>query len=67
MKNPKDKDREPANPAVVDEIRRRCPEGRVACAQAFAIAAELDVTPRDVGRAADELGYKIHNCQLGCF
>jgi len=39
----------------------------VPCAAAFAIAEELGLPRLAVGRAADELGLKISDCQLGCF
>lgn len=41
--------------------------GKIDCAQAFSIARELSISPKEVGAAIDELGIKIHNCQLGCF
>ncbi|NLE23372.1 MAG: hypothetical protein GX624_11435 [Actinobacteria bacterium] len=40
---------------------------RIACADAFRIARDLGVSVADVGRACDELGIKVMQCQLGCF
>ncbi|MBE0528738.1 MAG: hypothetical protein IH629_06010 [Thermoleophilia bacterium] len=40
---------------------------RIACADAFKIAKDLDVAIADVGRTCDELGIKMMQCQLGCF
>jgi len=40
---------------------------RLACADAFRIARDLDVPVAQVGRTCDELGIKITQCQLGCF
>jgi hypothetical protein len=34
---------------------------------AFEVAAKLGVPRREVGEAANELGLKIVDCQLGCF
>ena len=48
-------------------LRDRCTDGSIACAQALALAKELGVTPAAVGGAADDLGIKIRDCQLGCF
>lgn len=52
---------------LVAELRRRAREGRVPCAAALAIAHELGMAPQAVGRAANEAGIKIADCQLGCF
>jgi len=52
---------------IAKAIREKCPEGKLPCAVAFAIAKELGVSPMDVGRKANELGVKIIECQLGCF
>lgn len=40
---------------------------RLACADAFRIARDLDVPVAQVGRTCDELGIKMTHCQLGCF
>ncbi len=42
-------------------------EKRIACEDAFRIAAEFGVGVADVGRTCDELGIKVMRCQLGCF
>ncbi len=49
------------------ELRRRSRDGRISCGAAFAIAEELGLPRLAVGRAADELGLRITDCQLGCF
>jgi len=48
-------------------LRERSVEGKITCAAAFKIADDLGVKREEVGRAADELGIRIKNCQLGCF
>ena len=53
--------------ALARELRHRAPDGRLACAAALKLADELGVPRRDVGEAADALGIKIVDCQLGCF
>ncbi len=50
-----------------DEILNISQNGKIDCAQAFLIARKLNITPKEVGAKIDELGIKIHNCQLGCF
>jgi hypothetical protein len=53
--------------ALEEEILRFSKDGGINCAQALAIAQKLKVAPARVGNKIDELGIKIHNCQLGCF
>jgi hypothetical protein len=54
-------------PEVKQAIEAAAREGRLACADAHRLAAELKVAPLVVGQAADALGIKIVSCQLGCF
>jgi hypothetical protein len=49
------------------ELKRRARGGRLGCAAAFAVAEKLGIPRLEVGRAADELGIRIADCQLGCF
>ena len=42
-------------------------DDRLTCRDAQAVADELGLKPGDVGRAADELGIRIKDCELGCF
>ena len=48
-------------------IRDRVVEGCLPCATAWDIARELTIKRIDVGRAAEGLGIRITQCQLGCF
>ncbi len=52
---------------VADAVRDAAIERRLPCAEALAVAARLGVEPRVVGEAANALGIKIVECQLGCF
>ena len=52
---------------VAEEVKRRAPGGRLPCAVALELAAELGVAPLAIGQAANRLGIKITDCQLGCF
>ena len=56
-----------ADAKLAEEVRRRAPERRLSCAVALEIAEKLGVPPIEVGQAANELGMKIVDCQLGCF
>lgn len=57
----------PVNEKLAEEMKRRAVEGRLPCAVAFQIAERLRVPRLEVGQAADELGLRITDCQLGCF
>jgi len=48
-------------------IRERAVEGGLPCATIWDIAQELTMKRIDVARAADGLGIRITQCQLGCF
>ncbi len=52
---------------LAEEVKRRAPQGRLPCAAALRLATELRVAPSVVGEAANLLGIKITDCQLGCF
>ncbi len=41
--------------------------GWIACHDAFAMAAKLDVPPKIVGKLANLVDTRIKECQLGCF
>ncbi len=43
------------------------PEGHVTCARALALARRLGVEAGRVGEAANRLGLRVVDCQLGCF
>ena len=53
--------------ALVERIRSSIVNGRLPCPAAFRIAAELGITPLEVGEKATQLGIKISRCQLGLF
>ncbi len=48
-------------------IREVAQGNRLSCDQAHALAAELRMTPEDLGRICNELKIKIVVCRLGCF
>lgn len=52
---------------VTEAVKAAATEGRLTCARAHQLAAELNVPLLLVGQAADALGIKIVACQLGCF
>ncbi|MBM4431192.1 MAG: hypothetical protein FJ026_12720 [Chloroflexi bacterium] len=52
---------------IAAQIKASLAEDRLPCPSAFKIARRLEVSPQEVGQAANELGVKISRCQLGLF
>jgi hypothetical protein len=50
-----------------EEIMKKAVDRKLPCAAARKMAEDLGLPYSEVGAAADELGIKIKNCQLGCF
>ncbi|MEJ5310004.1 MAG: hypothetical protein WHX52_09545 [Anaerolineae bacterium] len=66
------KDKKVPDDFVVDAtlaaaVQTRAKEGKLACAQAFAIAESAQVAPLIVGQTADAVGVGLDHCQLGLF
>ncbi len=57
----KDKDK------LVERLKEIAPQGRISCEAARKLAEELDISPREVGQACDEVNIRICACELGCF
>ena len=50
-----------------EKMLKKVTDGRLSCAAARKLADDLGISYKEVGAAADELGIKIKDCQLGCF
>lgn len=48
-------------------IKAAVKDGKVSCADLWAIAAETGITRPEAGNAADSMGFKVSPCQLGAF
>jgi molybdopterin-guanine dinucleotide biosynthesis protein len=48
-------------------IREQATDGKIPCTVVRKIAEELNLPYHEAGKAANELGIKITNCELGCF
>ncbi len=62
------------NPDPVENISRiqqaitqQAINQKLGCVAAFEIAAQLNVSPKAVGRTLDQMNYRITHCQLGLF
>jgi len=54
---------------IEKRLRSAAKNGRVKCADALAIAESLgpEISSREVGKVADQIGIRITACQLSCF
>jgi hypothetical protein len=48
-------------------LEKETREETLSCAAAFTLAADLNKSPADIGKAADLLGIRLVKCQLGLF
>jgi hypothetical protein len=55
------------NKELKEEMLKSASNGKLSCAAARKIAENLGISYKEVGDAANELGIKIKDCQLGCF
>jgi hypothetical protein len=58
---------EPVGEEVARCVEALQEEGELTCPNVFALAGELNVKPLSVVGAANVRGYKLRQCQLGCF
>jgi len=49
------------------KIRDAAKDGKLPCALAFKLSAELGVSLKDIGAFCNAEDIRIKNCQLGCF
>jgi len=54
-------------PELTEEITKAVENGKLSCSSARHIAEKLGLAYSEIGAAADELGIRIRNCELGCF
>ena len=57
----------PMNELIKEHVIRQTKNNELACAKAFKIADELNVSAAEVGKTADLLDMKLVKCQLGLF
>ncbi len=58
---------EQVTPELLDAVRGKATDGRVTCAVLRKLAEDSAVPYKVAGAAADQVGVKVHNCDLGCF
>ena len=54
-------------PEISEALRQKASDGEITCAAAHQIAANLGVSPLEVGVAADIMEMRIVKCQLGLY
>jgi LAO/AO transport system kinase len=52
---------------IREQLLEKAVDDKIPCALAREIAEDVGAGYKEVGAAADELGIKIHRCELGCF
>jgi hypothetical protein len=55
------------NPIIREKFEKNTENAKLACAMAFQIADDLQLSPAEIGQAADMLGIRLVKCQLGLF
>lgn len=52
---------------IIAALRAAAVDNRLACEQARALSAELNIPLRELGALCNELKIRISQCGLGCF
>ena len=52
---------------LYESIKNKSKDDKISCRVALDLAAEMGVSPSEVGEEINKLGIKIVGCQLGCF
>lgn len=60
-------DKMPPDTSLIDAVKLKAQDGKISCAQAFALADECSTDATHIGQAIDYLEIKISKCQLGLF
>ncbi len=58
---------EQVTPELTEAVREKAREGRITCPVLRKLAEDSGVPYKVAGAAADSIGIKVHNCDLGCF
>jgi hypothetical protein len=53
--------------SIIEKARRESKDGKIPCRKALRLAAEMGVSPKELGDLLNEVGIKVATCQLGCF
>jgi hypothetical protein len=56
-----------ATPELRADVQAKAVDGRLACATLRKLAEDHGVAYKVAGAAADDMGYKVRDCDLGCF
>lgn len=57
----------PEEEKIREAILKIAKTGRISCTEARKLARDLQVNPKEIGVACNELKIKIYSCELGCF
>lgn len=52
---------------IAEAVNSKVSNGKISCAAVHKIAADLDISPSEVGRTVDLMEIRLYRCQLGLF
>lgn len=58
---------EQITPELVEAVKAKSQDNKVTCPVLRKLAEDSGVPYKVAGAAADSVGIKVHNCDLGCF
>lgn len=58
---------EQVTPELVEAVKAKAHDGKVTCPVLRKLAEDNDIPYKAAGAAADSVGIKVQNCDLGCF
>lgn len=58
---------EQVTPQLVEAVKDKAVDNKVTCPVLRKLAEDMGVPYKVAGAAADSVGIRVHNCDLGCF
>lgn len=58
---------EQVTPEMVEAVKAKAVDGKLTCPVLRKYAEDTGIPYKVAGAAADSVGIKVHNCDLGCF
>lgn len=58
---------EQVTPELIEAVKEKAHDNKVTCPVLRKLAEDTGVPYKVAGAAADSVGIKVHNCDLGCF
>lgn len=58
---------EQVTPEIIEAVKAKAVDDKVTCPVLRKLAEDMGVPYKVAGAAADSVGIRVHNCDLGCF